>query len=196
MLNALSEEAYHAMRTHDAMLERWLVSDSPILRQGDVHVLTAEEVDTPAQRYRVEMIEPVQQGCVDFGKTQLILTFVDHALPSAEVTHGAEPTLDRSTESDSDVIEIDERFFASSVLSPQPDRHRGLDLTHDIEDSSTVQGVGFLATPLSSSVSDDDDCTLYLRTSELNKVGVLNGDWVKTVIVIGSEIFLTLLSRV
>jgi peroxin-6 len=187
VINALSEEAYHAMRTRDALLERWLVSDPPILRQGDIHVLTAEEVDAPAQRYYIEMIEPVQQGCVDFGKTQLILTCADHALPNAEVAHGTEPTLDLSTESDSDGIEIDERFFASSVLSSQPDRHRGLDLTHDIDDSSTVQGVGFLATPLSSSISDDDDCTLYLRTSELSKIGVLNGDWVRTVIVTGSK---------
>ena len=181
VINALSEEAYHTMRTRDALLERWLVPDPPILRQGDIHVLTAEEVDAPVQRYRIEMIEPVQQGCVDFGKTQLILTFADRALPNAEVTHCTEPTLDLSTESDSDGIEIDDRFFASSVLSPQ-------------HDSSTVQGVGFLATPVSSSISDVDDCTLYLRTSELSKIGVLNGDWVRTAIVTGSKLLIPLYS--
>jgi hypothetical protein len=32
---------------------------------------------------------------------------------------------------------------------------------------------------LPSSISDEDDSTVYLRTSELSRVGVLNGDWVR-----------------
>jgi peroxin-6 len=176
-------------------LERWLVSDPPILRQGDVHVLKAETPDAPAHRYRIEMIEPVQQGCVDYGTTRLVLTLADRALRDTEIVHDTESPPDSSTESDPDGIEIDERFFACSVLSTQPDGHFGQDSKHDVYEPSTFQGIAFHATPLLYSISEEDDCTLYFRTSELSRVGVLNRDWVKKIVLSCSGALLTFSSQ-
>jgi peroxin-6 len=141
------------------------------------------------------MIEPVQQGCVDYGTTRLVLTLADQTLQDMEIAHDTESPPDSSTESDPDGIEIDERFFACSVLSTQPNGHFGLDPNHDVYDPSTFQGVAFHATPLSYSISDEDDCTLYFRTSELSRVGVLNRDWVKKSSCLASILFSHVLLR-
>jgi peroxin-6 len=181
VLAALSEEAFLAADSPDSFLERWLVFDRPVFRQGDVHVLKPGTSGGPAYHYRIEMMEPVQQGCVDFGKTRLVLTLADDENQNIEVSHSLGSSLGPGTESDADGIEIDEGFFASSVLSSQTNRHQGQEVNGigKIDDSSTFSGVRFNALSLPYQISDQDDNTLYLRTSDLSRVGVLNGDWVQ-----------------
>ncbi|KII88818.1 hypothetical protein PLICRDRAFT_42057 [Plicaturopsis crispa FD-325 SS-3] len=199
IVTAFSKDAYDAARAQDTILESWFADDRPILRQGAVHVLSASvplvngsvPPDTrPTYQYRIDMAEPVLQGYIERNATRILITLAD----TVDSTSLADGTLSSEAEdgsdSEHDGFEIDESFLARSVLTSIPDAYARIPngsvspsngySPHDgrPETPAPPTEVSYRAESLAHIVSPaDDDCTLYLRTSDLGRIGVLNDDW-------------------
>ena len=134
------------------------------------------------------MLEPVLQGYARKGSTQFYITFAassnEYSSPEDDVE------VEDESGSDPDGIEIDECFLASSILHSRPnmtplspretvtDRLRDTNVEPGEPTTSHVE-FRFFTEPLPVPASaSQDDCTLYLRTSDLGRIGILNGDWV------------------
>ncbi|EPS97368.1 hypothetical protein FOMPIDRAFT_79362 [Fomitopsis schrenkii] len=132
------------------------------------------------------MTSPVLQGCAKRGRTQL---YVISLPPPANGSADSEPVLDDLQEIPSDEedvgesedgFEIDEAFLAGSVLHPVPasTEHATTETPgtdgHSINSSVYTRGADPLSSPRSSV---EDDCTVYIPTTELGQIGVLSGDW-------------------
>ncbi|KAJ7093066.1 AAA-domain-containing protein [Mycena epipterygia] len=103
------------------------------------------------------MLEPVMQGYAQRGETKIILT-VDTSLQQREADYDSEP----------EGFEIDEQFLAPPAPS-----------LVIVSQSSENKPLSFECQALEESGSQlYEDCTLYLRTTDLGRVGGLNGDWV------------------
>jgi hypothetical protein len=111
-------------------------------------------------QYRLDMLEPVMQGYARKGETKFILT-LDIA-----------PQYDEAgCDSDVEGFEIDEDFLAPVMLSSSSQAI--------MSPTNENKPVAFECQALAESKSDlYEDCTLYLRTTDLGRVGGLNGDWV------------------
>ena len=90
---------------------------------------------------------------------------------------------------DSDGIEIDESFLANSFLKPSfITSLKGLDGRSPQDIHHTFQ-VGWKSErqsfkPVSSATGLlEDNCTVYLRTADLARIGILNGDWVMIAVI-------------
>lgn len=137
-----------------------------MLRQGDVCTFTLDSLvngsgvynsSIPFQ-YRLDMLEPVMQGYAQRGETKIILT-VDTSLQQREADYDSEP----------EGFEIDEHFLAPAAPS-----------LAIVSQSSENKPLSFECQALEESGSQlYEDCTLYLRTTDLGRVGGLNGDWVR-----------------
>ncbi|KAJ8086247.1 peroxisomal assembly protein [Marasmius tenuissimus] len=176
VISALSSEAYDASLSDQNSILRSLSNSQRILRQGSVQAI--DSVDSSNQlQFRLDMLEPVLQGYAEEGKTKVIV------IPSFEGTNGhleiAEAS-DLESGSDSETVEIDEDFLGNSVanftfqpISPLSDKSIASGAG-----SSSTNDVTLEARPLSHLVSaGNDDVTVYLRTADLSRVGLLNGDW-------------------
>lgn len=156
-LSALSIEAYDTVRSEPGALERAFSKDRVILRQGDTLSLN------DSLQYRIDMLEPTLQGFAQIGHTRFHITLIS---PS-QVHLGASSS---ASESDPDSIELDEIFLANSLLLPQQGEGSS---TYDVE-------AKFASQPLSHPVDQFlDGHSMYLRTSELGRIGTLSGDWVR-----------------
>ena len=125
------------------------------------------------------MAEPVPQGFAQ--KSQTLFTLLQladssQAIDRHHVSLSSTLPEDVQTEDDDEGLEIGENFLASSLIpqtpsySPQnePSAIRVSRLAHE-----------FTANPLSMPIFlDPDEYTMYVRTVDLPKVGVLDGDWV------------------
>ncbi|EMD34491.1 hypothetical protein CERSUDRAFT_97749 [Gelatoporia subvermispora B] len=185
IITARSEDAFTAAQTQNFILEDWCYDNELFLRQGAI--ITAPNFDisqTVAHSYRVAMTAPVLQGYAQRGVTQFYLVQAPHDPepgPSNEMSSDTESII-----SEKDGFEIDERFLAGAVLHSM----NGLSSTHDHDgmvsgDSHMdqpnqlhVSEWRYTARPLRVRVSSTlDDCTVYVRTSDLSHIGVLDGDW-------------------
>ncbi|KAL0574330.1 peroxisomal assembly protein [Marasmius crinis-equi] len=179
VISALSSKAYHASVSSQKLLQQQLSGSQRILRQGSVHTLDLGLADASEPLpFRLDMLEPVLQGYAAEGKTKLIV------IPSFEdqTTHPeiSSETHDIESNSDSEGVEIDEDFLGNSVsnftfnpVSPLSDKS-----FPSGQSQSSSNEVALQARPLSLPVSAfDDDHTLYLRTADLGRIGLLNGDW-------------------
>jgi peroxin-6 len=210
IVTALSREAYVAASSYNSSIETWLSDESLILRQGAVHTFGSDLLPTNGHgasgsrrfyRYRLDMLEPVLQGYALKGSTRFYITFADssneYSSPEDDSEAGDE------SGSDPDGIEIDECFLASSILhstqnmTPLSPRET---VTNRLRDTNVEPGepttshaeFRFRTEPLPVPRSaSQDDCTLYLRTSDLGRIGILNGDWVRFLLCLGlSQIFI------
>ena len=199
IITALTKDAY---RVASSQLENWLANEPRMLRQGAHMTISTESLpnneigDLETSRnfqYRLDMTDPVLQGYFAKGSTRVYVT-----LP-VELNGGTLPgdnpsfiAVNDESGSEADGIEIDESFLAGSVLHsrqntipsrppttkaylPDGSLHPNIvssDVTSHKEPRLRARA---LTEPISIC---QDDCTLYLRTSDLGKVGVLNGDWV------------------
>jgi peroxin-6 len=193
IVTALSTDSYRAAWSHELLLESWLSKDSPILRQGAIHSFNADLLPTNGRNshgkqfhYRIEMVEPVLQGYARLGETKFVVT-----LPETGPDLPARGCTELGGELDcQDVFEINENFLASSVLTssstpssfalcgtlPSPHGH-----SNEISVADSHLESVFRVVPLTEGILPvGDDCTLYLRTSDLGKVGALNCDWVSS----------------
>ncbi|KAJ7734916.1 AAA-domain-containing protein [Mycena maculata] len=159
VVTALSPEAYEV---GPSALDSWLCSERRVLRQGDICTFTSDSLvngsgvhnNIPLQ-YRLDMLEPVTQGYGVKGETKIILTL---DIPAEQDV--------ADSDSDAEGFEIDERFLAPTHIgSPsQPSENRP---------------VAFECGAMAESESQlYEECTLYLRTVDLGRVGGFNGDWV------------------
>ncbi|KAG6865884.1 hypothetical protein C0991_010965 [Blastosporella zonata] len=176
---ALSSSAYQVACTQESVLEDWLCKEHTIIRQGDVHTFTPEQLplngcgstsSSVKYAYCLEMIEPVLQGFARKGATRFIVILAD-GLPSTSAEENV-PECDLE-----EAIEIGEDFLANSALSPVFGQH---DYTHENANGTLIETseISFLAIPLIRQIDDEmDHCGLYVRTADLSKIGIQNGDW-------------------
>jgi peroxin-6 len=182
VVTALSSEAYSQTCADNSALGEWLSFETRILRQGDILSVPKKSppklVDT-AMRYRLDMLEPTLQGYVESGTTKVIVVLSQ----TVSTIHDSIVV----AEGEQDAIEIDETFLGSSISNLSLDLH-----TRSIQNSplgpyknEAVERsyLGFsyksLLLPLRFV---EDHYTLFFRTSDLGKIGILNGDWVSAVI--------------
>ncbi|KAG6819232.1 hypothetical protein H0H93_013975 [Arthromyces matolae] len=172
---ALSEEAYQFACQHESTLEDWLCDELTVIRHGDIHILPQLSLNghDPALpptsfSYRIDMSEPVLQGFARKGTTKFILVqAVVFAPGEAE-----------ETERDDEAVEIDEAFLAKSAISSLSI----LDVSKAAPDSfgtlNSFEEISFCTTPLRRQLDPiGDESTLYVRTTDLSKIGIQNGDW-------------------
>lgn len=182
ILDALSDAAYRVALDNPQLVERALVTqDTNDIHLGSIHEIHLDQshngnLSNTLLQYRTLMLEPTSRGHLDPGSTKIIVVRSGNPqlLTSAEVL-SEEPI-------DSEGIEIDEGFLANAVV-PNPFKLNG-----HVRDSSSASKpadnrhtpqVLFVAEPLASPASlPEDHCTLYIRTVDLGRVGLLNEDWV------------------
>jgi peroxin-6 len=179
-VQALSRSAYNRAKADLPSFENWLCQGRKILRQDSKYILNAQDDPAGLLTYKLIMTEPVLQGYAQ--KLQTLFTLLPPAeeprainghqtLPSPSLPDDAQVEFDVDED-----LEIGESFLASSLLlQPSPYPQQG--------DSPTIRmsqfAHEFTAKPLSlPTFSELDDYTMYVRTVDLPKVGVLNGDWV------------------
>jgi len=177
---ALSSEAYFQACANHFALGEWLSIERRILRQGDV--LSVPKKDSKlvgaALRYRLDMLEPVLQGHVEDGMTKVIVALSQ----TDSLIH--DPSMD--TEGEQDAIEIDESFLGSSISNLSLDLHT-CSTQNSLLDPYKNEAMersypGFSYKSMHSPFKlVEDHYTLFFRTSDLGKIGILNGDWVSTV---------------
>ncbi|KAF9451245.1 AAA-domain-containing protein [Macrolepiota fuliginosa MF-IS2] len=120
------------------------------------------------------MLEPTSHGYLDPGSTRIIV--VQSRNPSSLAS-----TSFLSEQMDSEGIEIDEGFLANAIAPNSlklngntGDNHLAEDLAGSTQPPQVLFDVEPLAAPV---LTSDDHCTLYIRTVDLGRVGLLNEDW-------------------
>jgi peroxin-6 len=176
-VQALSSTAYNRAKADVPSFESWLCRGQRILRQDSVYVWdTPDGLDPGALTYKLILTEPVLQGYAQ--KSQTLFTLLP-PLEGSQAVDGNHVLLfsvsdDAQIDDDEEGLEIGENFLANS-LNSQPSSYpqhsppiRMSHLAHE-----------FTASPLPKPTSlDVDEHTMYVRTVDLPKVGVLDGDWV------------------
>lgn len=201
IVTALSEEAYRVACSHGSPLEAWLAEESRILRQGTTITFASDPIKANGHgssvphrsyQYRLDMTEPVLQGYAMKGSTRFYITRTEQLGEGVSMKRHISPDVGEESGSDPDGIEINESFLAGSVLhtrqnathpafresilTPYNDYSR---VDGDPEKQASHSDLRLYAMPLSEPISKfHDDYTVYLRTSELSRLGILNGDWV------------------
>ncbi|RDX45475.1 AAA-domain-containing protein [Lentinus brumalis] len=195
IFSALSDDAYAAASSDPSMLVDWLLDGNVILREGTTYTHTREGL----LAYKLIMASPVQQGIAQRGSTKLLVSASptlgqDGQTPEVDaIPDMVVDQTDSDRESEDGDFEIGEDFLAGSVLrsfghsssSPSVNGH----LTNgDLASNESEPSTGHLhlsdmewtsrAYPLHTPVSIlEDECAVYVRTVELSRIGVFNGDW-------------------
>lgn len=196
-MQALSTESYSAAKAHSSALEDWLCCDQRILRQDSVYTidpLSLSQEDTrdtgsPSRlEYRLIMSEPVLQGYAQKGQTSFVLLPPTEVKPgvNGDVATGSSFTEELNSDFGDDDLEIDEGFLANSLgrhlgtNSHATNGHSGLtNGAISTDNTASTLHQAFIASPLPGDIHPDlDDHTVYIRTADLTKVGILDGDWV------------------
>lgn len=165
---ALSKEAYSAVALDPAVLLENLQADDRILSQGDVITLQHSE-HQPSFSYRLQLLEPIRQGRAQTGQTEItVLALV------------ASPPITLAGNSIQDPIEIDEGFLACSVLNSRLEEDKETP-TASLDRMEDHRACGFKVKYLDSVPTEalQEHWTLYIRTSDLSKTGILSHDWVR-----------------
>ena len=175
-VQALSSSAYSRAKADVSSFEDWLCRGQRILRQDSVYVWdTQDGLDPGPLTYKLVMTEPVLQGYAQTSQTLFTLlppTEGPQAINGNEVS--SSPVLD--DDDDDESLEIGESFLASSLIS-QPSSYPPRNDSPALRMSHLAHE--FIANPLPKPTSLDlDEHTMYVRTVDLPKVGVLDGDWV------------------
>jgi peroxin-6 len=178
-VQALSSTAYSKAKADVSSFEDWLCHDQRIMRQDSVYTLDSQDSLAPGPlKYKLIMTEPVLQGYAQKSQTSFTLlpptedpqTMNGHHLLSSS------PPEEVQIEDDDEGLEIGENFLASSLI-PRPSSYP---LQNDSPAICTSRlAHEFTVHPFSMPSSrDPDEYTMYVRTVDLPKVGVLDGDWV------------------
>ena len=196
IFSALSDDAYAAASSDPSMLEEWFLDGDVVLREGATYTHSRDGPLT----YKLIMASPVQQGIAKRGSTKVYVSAHPASGEDGEVPEvDAIPDMvldeaDSGSESDKGDFEIGEDFLAGSVLrsfghsssSPSINGHLTngeLASTPEVGSSSHLHlsDVEWTcrAYPLQTPCSFlEDECAVYVRTSDLSRIGVLDGDWV------------------
>lgn len=188
VLTAKHESAYLAASIHGEVFENWFYGSHVIIRNGeDVFVPSSTfstcepSIQPPSSLfgYTVSLALPHKQGIAQRGSTRFIVTSSDQL---GEVTNKAENRVRNVN------LEINESFLISALLSSPESSSQANGNGQDLavlscvwftSDVVTLLGAMFSAKGLQSPIDADlDHFTIYIRTSNLRPLGVLNGDWV------------------
>lgn len=183
IVTALSDEAYGKACSEHSVMDALLFDNQPILRERDIllytETSTSHDIKNDTLKYRLELLEPVSQGHALPDATRVILLSSqgDFAFSTSSDPDSADSMNDTQ-----DSIEIDEDFLGSSILNlnlESPREHN----THTFDsnqDAGEPSWSGYIPKSLSAPVDSlQDDCTFYVRTADLGKLGILSGDWVR-----------------
>lgn len=141
--------------------------------------------------YRLTMLEPVLQGHAEQESTRVIILPASDDTPTTDIfVNGIHKTsyVD-GLDDEHDDLEIDEGFLANSLNSHIPNGVGHLNTVLSTPDDShhsllsSSPGHEFTAQPLSS-ISHPEalsagEFTVFVRTSDLPRVGIQDGDWVR-----------------
>ena len=180
-VQALSSPAYSSAKSDVSTFEDWLCHGQRILRQDSVLSMDPQDsLDTNPLAYKFIMTEPVLQGYAQ--KSQTLFTLLpppeDPPAINGHGNHLSSVPDDAHIEFDDDELEIGESFLAGSLV-PQPTLYPQQNLSPTI--SMPLFAHELMARPSSTPIhSGLDDHTMYVRTVDLPKIGVLDGDWVST----------------
>ncbi|KAK0502993.1 AAA-domain-containing protein [Armillaria luteobubalina] len=174
-------------QTHQAQLEAWFSQGQRALRQGTVYTCSTNSLgrvngyidhETKPLKYRLDMLEPVLQGYANKGHTSFVICpLMDGNLDSS--------ASESEESSESERIEIGEDFLANSAgLSFDFPSDSEIEFDDNLNNAQcngqhqSSPASAFRVQPLLESIGERlDDYTLYIRTSDLGRVGVLNGEW-------------------
>lgn len=188
-MSALSIAAYDAAITHEALLESHLYSKKQILRQGSVYSIRPDALlESPSNHrfeFRLDMLEPVSQGYAEAGRTTLFVTSLTDTSED-EDEDGETDTSTLGFSSDDESVEISHDFLANSVVYPTYNYNPiSPSISNPSVDLHAEGELHFTVHALSNPVSIlHDDYTVYLRTADLGRLGVLSGDWVRVIVMI------------
>ncbi|KAI0328087.1 AAA-domain-containing protein [Cubamyces sp. BRFM 1775] len=206
ILAALSEEAYSSALADTDALEEWLLTSDLVFREGATYTWTREANGSsvslsPSLQYKLVMAAPVRQGVVERRVTKVYVsapveeeaTLEDSdsipTIPDGDLDGQLEPD---ASGSEAGEFEIGEDFLAGSVLrtlslaSPPGTPPSGVHpngITNGATHTNTSLHLAqpertYKAHPLQRRISEsEDECAVYVRTSELSRIGVLDGDW-------------------
>ncbi|CDO74862.1 hypothetical protein BN946_scf185004.g12 [Trametes cinnabarina] len=203
IFSALSGEAYTLALSESEAIEEWLLSSDVILREGATYTWSRDaQSSDPALvaplQYKLIMAAPVQQGVAERGTTKICVSApaaldeiaAEDNIPTIPDGHFDIHPGSEESESEAGDFEIGEDFLAGSVLrslnvtSPPGSPAPGVNgTTNGITHSASSSQLGqpertYTAVPLHCQVSPlEDECAVYVRTSELGRMGVLDGDW-------------------
>jgi len=143
-------------------MENYLCQNMHILRQGTIFQCHHKDLGLPDTtkpdillKFHVAMLLPVSQGfCVS---SETIFSVFPGDFSTDE--KGIE-------EDDFDAIEIDEGFLGSSLSG------------HDISTSTGQKQFEFQPIPLQNE-ADLEDSAVYVRTTDLSRIGAQTHDWVR-----------------
>jgi peroxin-6 len=160
-------------------------------------------------RFHVLMTEPTLQGFARHDLTRFIVIPGPKDSPRIHDANGdipsppdSESTSAPPSESDVETLEIDENFLASGLIDSMPQGTEQItangssnDVTHeshrlrsptspDSRRPMASSSLVFQAVPLSAPIpyspeTLDAECCVFLRSSDLSRVGMFNGDWVR-----------------
>ncbi|KAG5635426.1 hypothetical protein H0H81_011316 [Sphagnurus paluster] len=180
IISALSTLAYQVATSHPRVLEGWFCKKHNVLRNGEIHTFNSDLLPMNSHTfssspislaYRLDMVEPVLQGFARTGTTNFVVIL-------SEEVDCINPPLEDVTDRDCEGIEIDEAFLANAAL---PSVLGQLNLTSQPTPGQYLlepPDASFQLTPLVEPVDvANDHCTLYVRTADLSRIGILNGDW-------------------
>ncbi|KAG7452765.1 AAA-domain-containing protein [Guyanagaster necrorhizus] len=172
---------------HQTQLEAWFSQGQRILRQSTAYTCSANSLghvngyinhETKPLKYRLDMLEPVLQGYADREHTTFVICpSTDESLDSASSESGESSEFEK--------IEIGEDFLASSAgpafdfpSDTEFEFEDHLDNMHCSGQHHSSPVSTFQVQPLLDPILGSlDDYTIYLRMSDLGRVGVLNGEW-------------------
>lgn len=202
IFEALSEDAYAVSLAHKSSLEGWLLRQHNILHQGSTYSVhfhgdaftDGHHNHAGEYRFRVIMSSPSVQGHAEVGRTRVYITSHSHISGHHAGSNGHPDPMVDLQESDRESIEIAEDFLANSTLpsmlstssvTEQPGRTDIWDIDghkdRELHPKTQIPLAEWTCTAqdLHRQVSAErDDSTIYVRTSDLQRIGVLNGDWV------------------
>ncbi|TFY65845.1 hypothetical protein EVG20_g5243 [Dentipellis fragilis] len=173
VLQSLSEDSFGLARIQRSAIEDSFCLGRKIFRQGSFYNpdggILSESSGPHRRGYKIILMDPQIQGYAEKGYTRFTLL---HATP--DMANGVEGNNATLSDSITEDLEISEEFFAGS-LAPQ------------IAARPPVCGpiispfpvaLPFLAVPLRGQAHQDlSECTVYIATSDLTKLRLLNFDW-------------------
>ncbi|KAL1947477.1 hypothetical protein VTO73DRAFT_14438 [Trametes versicolor] len=204
IFSALSDEAYAYASSDLTALEDWLFTSDMVLREGETYTLPREPSAASGSsstalaaslQYKLVMSAPVQQGVARRGTTKVYVSApqaLDEDISEDAIPDIPDGDLDELSGSEAGEFDIGEDFLAGSVLrplslpaspapSPNGDKVNGAtNGTHSADGNLHLSHAErtYRAHALPRQVSClEDECAVYVRTSELSRIGVLDGEW-------------------
>lgn len=173
VLVAGSTEAYLTAARRPSLLNQLM--DGRILRHGDRAQLQIGNTEASLGFvYKLQQLEPVPQGFAQPGQTKIILM--------SSMISGIDLS-DKHDNVENDAFEIDESFLASSVFNTHFDHPEDQDFLTVSQDLN----LGMSNPSLSRfdidyldffNESPEENWILYVRTTDLGRIGILSRNWV------------------